>query len=1006
MRLGVAALYVLLSFAVAIPVAAIAAPVTTTIDFESPDTSPAFFPVVGNKAQGSKSSVTTDSPHGGASSLRLDLTFSANLGTMEIGLPKPVVVATGDGTLKMSVWVKGAGAPLLQTGGLRLIDSKGELFQYQIKGLPEAFNGSDWQLVNVDLDVMKYAATWGPNTDGQIKYPLKFLSFVSDHVKGGEMAGTLYFDDISFTSEVIPRPVLDKLTADRELLVAKTGETVAFTASVRDVDTAKGPLTATWTVKDVDGNVLKDATSPVSGANVTYAFTSTEPGWVGIECQLKDDRGNLGLPSSSALAIMEQQGSVHSAADPYYFGVCAHLLSSPVLQSDKEIALMKAAGFGACRLDFVWQIIQPTEDKINWSKPDDYVTKLVAAGVIPCPNMGYSAHWASTAPTTAKSFQEWAFAAPMQDKYAAFIKAAVERYKGQVHHWEIWNEPDLGFWRGTVDQYGDLLGAAVMSAHQADPKALVMNGGISERYEFKKEFTPQFLTRSNPKPDIFAYHSHGPLDNLYVASAKVREMLKAAGMEKTPIWLNEAGMAAMKSWGVSERDKALILVKKMATSQALGDRAYMLYDLRNDGDNPTDPEANYGIVKRDFTPLPAFVAVHTLIAALSGKAFTGSLNVAPGATAYSYAAGGNAVVASWSSARSASASGLLRTNAKSATLTDMMGRVRTVPISGGVVPLSVGYDPTVLTLIGQTGPVMTLDSPLDCASVAGYAGSSGSLAVTIKNPLSKKLTGTLDVKAAGVDVQQLSTPLTIAPGASQVVNVAFSLQAANGGKRSLTLTLTSSDLPTIVRSVPCVPALILPSVARLTDPWSATPTVSLQVPQNAVILYAATYEDALKLKPGNDLAANAWLRATPAGIQVRLDVTDDVQFQDNSGVDMWKADSVQLALSTTSGRNYEWVAGLTPAGPSIARTQWPAAALEPSTAESVKIQRTGNVTSYEMLLPAGIADIAQAMKDGCSISFLVNDNDGKGRKGWVEWTPGIGVRKEPSQYKRVLFEAR
>jgi len=29
---------------------------------------------------------------------------------------------------------------------------------------------------------------------------------------------------------------------------------------------------------------------------------------------------------------------------------------------------------------------------------------------------------------------------------------------------------------------------------------------------------------------------------------------------------------------------------------------------------------------------------------------------------------------------------------------------------------------------------------------------------------------------------------------------------------------------------------------------------------------------------------------------------------------------------------------------------------------------------------------------------LVNDNDGKGRKGWIEWGSGIGREKNPAKY--------
>jgi hypothetical protein len=48
-------------------------------------------------------------------------------------------------------------------------------------------------------------------------------------------------------------------------------------------------------------------------------------------------------------------------------------------------------------------------------------------------------------------------------------------------------------------------------------------------------------------------------------------------------------------------------------------------------------------------------------------------------------------------------------------------------------------------------------------------------------------------------------------------------------------------------------------------------------------------------------------------------------------------------------------------------------------------------------------EIAKAIRQGCRMSLLVNDNDGAGRKGWLEWTPGIGQTKDPSQYVPVSF---
>jgi hypothetical protein len=36
---------------------------------------------------------------------------------------------------------------------------------------------------------------------------------------------------------------------------------------------------------------------------------------------------------------------------------------------------------------------------------------------------------------------------------------------------------------------------------------------------------------------------------------------------------------------------------------------------------------------------------------------------------------------------------------------------------------------------------------------------------------------------------------------------------------------------------------------------------------------------------------------------------------------------------------------------------------------------------------------------------LINDNDGEGRKGWVEWGGGIGQRKDPKRFNRLVVDS-
>jgi hypothetical protein len=54
------------------------------------------------------------------------------------------------------------------------------------------------------------------------------------------------------------------------------------------------------------------------------------------------------------------------------------------------------------------------------------------------------------------------------------------------------------------------------------------------------------------------------------------------------------------------------------------------YDLRNDGIDPLNFEDNIGIMNRDFSPKPAYIAYSTMTRVLKGMKFTKSLSLAEG----------------------------------------------------------------------------------------------------------------------------------------------------------------------------------------------------------------------------------------------------------------------------------------------------------------------------------------------------------------------------------------
>ncbi|MGB9608693.1 MAG: hypothetical protein ACPL7E_09165, partial [bacterium] len=72
-----------------------------------------------------------------------------------------------------------------------------------------------------------------------------------------------------------------------------------------------------------------------------------------------------------------------------------------------------------------------------------------------------------------------------------------------------------------------------------------------------------------------------------------------------------------------------------------------------------------------------------------------------------------------------------------------------------------------------------------------------------------------------------------------------------------------------------------------------------------------------------------------------------------------------------------------------------------------KIQREGNRTIYQFSLPwkaIGLENVEAGREIGWA--FTVNENDGDGFRGWLEWAGGICGKKDASLFGKLILEKR
>ncbi|MBR0460096.1 MAG: hypothetical protein IJJ26_12735 [Victivallales bacterium] len=187
--------------------------------------------------------------------------------------------------------------------------------------------------------------------------------------------------------------------------------------------------------------------------------------------------------------------------------------------------------------------------------------------------------------------------------------------------------------------------------------------------------------------------------------------------------------------------------------------------------------------------------------------------------------------------------------------------------------------------------------------------------------------------------------------------------------------------------------------------------------QPTVPITNLTYENCTARPMQDGLKGSFTVAYHTKGLELHIDVQDKVHFNQCDDMRFWEVDSVQFALDCV-GNGYpddriEFAAG--PRGiiyklstPQL-KGDIPADYSEanvPLTKSTVKVTRNGNTTSYDIHVSEG--DLFPFIcKENIPLRFslLINNNDGKGREGYLQWAAGIGTSKTPAHYGDLTLAA-
>jgi len=321
---------------------------------------------------------------------------------------------------------------------------------------------------------------------------------------------------------------------------------------------------------------------------------------------------------------------------------------------DARLQAMQQAGIKWGRQDFTWKRIESRKNEYDWGPYDRLVAKCHQYGILLFGNL-----------TDGPEFHDTRTDAGIE-AYGAFARAAVKRYAGKVDHWQIWNEPNLGYHSGNPELYARLLAASGKAIHEANPKARVLGLNMA----FCDVLWTEKILRLVPYHcfDIICFHPYrnpnAPEDKFdwWVQDQYVKRFHKeltpgyplvhASFLEQTdeliktmekfgqakPIWITEMCFNThIHPYGVSELRSADLLVRfhLLALASRKVEKIFW-WTLKDGGPQQFDAAEMVGLMRADLTPKYAYHAFGVMTRMLEGKRWVRNDSFGPDIYACTY----------------------------------------------------------------------------------------------------------------------------------------------------------------------------------------------------------------------------------------------------------------------------------------------------------------------------------------------------------------------------------
>ncbi|MEZ4770231.1 MAG: cellulase family glycosylhydrolase [Caldilineales bacterium] len=319
---------------------------------------------------------------------------------------------------------------------------------------------------------------------------------------------------------------------------------------------------------------------------------------------------------------------------------------------EQAVRMAAEAGFHWLRQEFPWEDIEihgkgDFEDRRHqpatsaWEKYDNIVDLAEQYDMELLVRLSNPPAWSRAAGDAGGTY------APPDnyDDFGDFVAAVVQRYKGRVRYYQVWNEPNIypewGEAPVSPEDYTELLKVAATRAREVDPSVVIISGALASTIDLDGVSVPgrnfndlTYLQRmydagAAPYFDVLAMQGYGlwsgPTDRRmqprvinFSRPRYVRDVMVRNGDAAKPIWISEMNWNAVpdevadKRYGqVTPEQQAAYLPLAYQRLQEewpwLGvANTWYLKRATDQWEQNGQPEAYFRLLAPDFQPLPVY----------------------------------------------------------------------------------------------------------------------------------------------------------------------------------------------------------------------------------------------------------------------------------------------------------------------------------------------------------------------------------------------------------------